>query len=50
MNTQVLAHWYCPVCEVEGRDPSTEPTCWNCGGDVTVTARPTVPDLRGEAA
>ncbi|HLU59733.1 MAG TPA: hypothetical protein VKZ81_30100 [Pseudonocardia sp.] len=40
---QVMAHWFCGACDVEGRDAVTEPTCWNCGGAVTVTARPTVP-------
>jgi hypothetical protein len=39
---QVVAHWFCGPCEVEGRDPEVEPSCWNCGGSVTVTARPTV--------
>jgi hypothetical protein len=39
----VMAHWFCGDCDVEGRDFAAEPTCWNCGGDVTVTARPTVP-------
>jgi len=41
---QVLAHWFCGACDVEGRDTDSEPSCWNCGGAVTVTARPTVPD------
>jgi hypothetical protein len=39
---QVVAHWFCGTCEVEGRDPESEPLCWNCGGSVTVTARPSV--------
>ncbi len=43
MYVQVVAHWFCDECEVEGRDAVTEPTCWNCGGAVTVTARPAVP-------
>jgi len=43
MSSVVLAHWWCAPCEVEGRDVAAEPTCWNCGGEVTVTARPTVP-------
>jgi hypothetical protein len=49
---QVVAHWFCDECEVEGRDAVTEPTCWNCGGAVTVIARPAVPsDLpRDDAA
>jgi hypothetical protein len=42
-NVQIMAHWFCGDCDVEGRDVATEPTCWNCGGVVTVTARPTVP-------
>jgi hypothetical protein len=42
----VVAHWYCGRCDVEGRDPATEPSCWNCGGTVTVTARPSVVGLR----
>jgi hypothetical protein len=41
-NVQVMAHWFCSDCDVEGRDISAEPTCWNCGCAVTVTARPTV--------
>jgi hypothetical protein len=43
VHVQVVAHWFCGECEVEGRDSATEPMCWNCGGAVTVTARPTVP-------
>lgn len=42
-NFQVMAHWFCGDCDVEGRDVAAEPTCWNCDGPVTVTARPTVP-------
>ncbi|MCU1663107.1 MAG: hypothetical protein QOI36_3024 [Pseudonocardiales bacterium] len=38
----VVAHWYCGHCDVEGRDPATEPSCWNCGGAVIVTARPSL--------
>jgi hypothetical protein len=45
---QVFAHWICRSCEVEGRDLESEPNCWNCGGEVTVTARPTVLMERGE--
>ncbi|HEY2206131.1 MAG TPA: hypothetical protein VGH99_16780 [Pseudonocardia sp.] len=43
MNHQVMAHWSCQPCEVEGRDATLSPECWNCGGAVTITARPTVP-------
>jgi hypothetical protein len=42
MRFQVFAQWLCRACEVEGRDVETEPSCWNCGGEVTVTARPRV--------
>lgn len=42
MNPQLAVSWSCHSCEVEGRDPDAEPICWNCGGSVTVTARPTV--------
>jgi hypothetical protein len=40
----VVAAWHCDACEVQGRslaDAAVE--CWNCGGPVTVTARPSVP-------
>jgi hypothetical protein len=43
MRHHVLTHWLCRPCDVEGRDESPEPECWNCGGTVVVTARPTVP-------
>jgi hypothetical protein len=43
---RILVCWTCRPCEVEGRDApadgDTTPTCWNCGGPVVVTARPTV--------
>ncbi len=42
----VVAAWHCDACDVQGRslaDASVE--CWNCGGPVTVTARPSVPIL-----
>jgi hypothetical protein len=39
---QVVAHWHCASCDVEGRDPAAEPSCWNCGGTVIVTARPSL--------
>jgi hypothetical protein len=40
----VVAAWHCEPCEVQGRsvvDAGVE--CWNCGGSVTVTARPSLP-------
>lgn len=43
MSFQVVVHWVCAPCEVEGRDPGNEPSCWNCGHPVTVIARPTIP-------
>jgi hypothetical protein len=45
VDTRVEVCWSCPPCEVEGRDAQQaggEPCCWNCGGPVIVTARPTV--------
>ncbi|NMH75552.1 hypothetical protein [Pseudonocardia xinjiangensis] len=42
MRFHVVAQWLCRTCEVEGRDLENEPSCWNCGGEVIVTARPTV--------
>jgi len=36
----VLTAWHCAPCEVQGRSPEGEAACWNCGGPVTVTARP----------
>ena len=36
----VLAAWHCDTCDVQGRSPGAEVECWNCGGPVTVTARP----------
>lgn len=43
MSTRIEVTWHCTPCEVGGQDPVPEPTCWNCGGTVVVTARPTVP-------
>ncbi|MCH6169926.1 hypothetical protein [Pseudonocardia alaniniphila] len=40
MTARIVAHWHCGSCDVAGRDPESEPSCWNCGGAVTVTARP----------
>jgi hypothetical protein len=40
----VVAAWYCDTCDVQGRslvDAGVE--CWNCEGDVTITAQPSVP-------
>ena len=42
MSFLVVTHWFCHSCEVEGRDPESDPKCWNCGGSVAVTARPAV--------
>jgi hypothetical protein len=42
MSSQIVVAWSCTACEVEGQDVADNPTCWNCGGAVTVTARPTV--------
>jgi hypothetical protein len=45
VDSRVEVYWSCPPCEVEGQDPQQaggEPSCWNCGGPVVVTARPTV--------
>ncbi|GAA0523807.1 hypothetical protein GCM10011581_49510 [Saccharopolyspora subtropica] len=40
----ILTAWICPGCDVAGRTPpEDEPECWNCGGEVVVTARPAVP-------
>ncbi|PVZ14271.1 hypothetical protein [Actinomycetospora cinnamomea] len=36
----IVSHWYCPHCEVAGRDHEPEPACWNCGAAAVVTARP----------
>jgi hypothetical protein len=38
----IVSHWHCPRCEVGGRDDAPEPSCWNCGGVVVVTSRPSV--------
>ncbi len=38
----VFVAWHCALCDVQGRSPDTALECWNCGGEVTVTARPTV--------
>lgn len=54
VETRVLVSWSCTFCAVGGRDAphgDEDPSCWNCGGPVVVTARPTVrtgpgPDTR----
>jgi hypothetical protein len=38
----VMSVWVCSACDVEGRDLDVAPTCWNCGVQVKVIARPTV--------
>lgn len=39
----VLSAWYCRTCDVQGRSlPDAEVACWNCEGQVTVTARPSI--------
>ncbi|MHA6795575.1 hypothetical protein ACVGVM_18955 [Pseudonocardia bannensis] len=45
MSYQITSYWTCTPCQVEGRDPEHEPNCWNCGGPVTVTARPVVTEI-----
>jgi hypothetical protein len=40
----ILAAWHCDPCDVQGRSlVSDGVACWNCGGEVTVTARPAIP-------
>jgi len=36
----VMTAWHCSACDVQGRTEAVEATCWNCDGQVTVTARP----------
>ena len=39
----VMAAWYCTTCDVAGRSvASTEVACWNCNGEVVVTAQPSI--------
>ena len=39
----VVAAWECSTCDVQGRSMNdTEVACWNCNGQVTVTARPSI--------
>ena len=46
MESRIEVSWTCRPCEVGGQDTEVDaaegPTCWNCGGPVVVTARPTV--------
>lgn len=40
-----MAAWFCNACEVAGRslaEADTVVACWNCDGQVTVTARPAI--------
>jgi hypothetical protein len=55
VESRIEVSWTCRPCEVEGQDTQeytgASPSCWNCGGPVVVTARPTVrmaygPDAR----
>jgi hypothetical protein len=46
MTQRLLTAWECRECEVLGRAAEDEPRCWNCGGPVVVTSRPT---MRGDA-
>lgn len=52
MESRVEVSWTCRPCDVEGQDAQIEsgPTCWNCGGPVIVTARPTVRTTAGPAS
>ena len=39
----VMAAWYCRACDVAGRTvASSEVVCWNCNGEVVVTAQPSI--------
>ena len=39
----VMAAWRCDTCDVAGRSPAeSEVTCWNCNGQVVVTAQPSI--------
>ncbi|WP_173074155.1 hypothetical protein [Phytohabitans rumicis] len=39
----VATAWHCSACDVQGRTlEAGEATCWNCDGQVTVTARPSL--------
>jgi len=51
VESRIEVSWTCRPCEVGGQDAEVDagegPTCWNCGGPVVVTARPTVRTLGG---
>jgi len=53
VDNRIEVSWTCHSCEVAGQDAQahggTAPTCWNCGGPVIVTARPTVRVTSGRA-
>lgn len=39
----VMAAWYCNTCDVAGRSlAEAEVACWNCNGQVVVTAQPSI--------
>lgn len=40
----VATAWQCDACDVEGRSfgAVAEVVCWNCDGQVTITARPSI--------
>jgi DNA-directed RNA polymerase subunit RPC12/RpoP len=39
----VMTAWECNTCDVQGRSTDdAEVACWNCDGQVIVTARPAV--------
>ena len=39
----VVAAWHCSACDVQGRSSTdAEVVCWNCDGQVTITARPSM--------
>lgn len=39
----VMVAWHCDNCDVQGRTPAdAKLACWNCDGQVTVTARPSL--------
>ena len=51
VESRIEVSWTCRPCEVGGQDAEVDagdgPTCWNCGGPVVVTARPTVRTVSG---
>lgn len=39
----VVTAWHCSACDVQGRTAAdAEVACWNCDGQVTITARPSL--------